>query len=98
MSLVSYTASRGASSSPIPPQYRRRVIGTSHDGPAWTAAVRLLRGAALNAVAHAHVRKSVTSDAVGTTVIDTVGELDRRSLHVLAVVHGILLRASKQDQ
>ena len=96
ISLVQYNTSRAASS-PIP-QYRRRIIGTAHDGPAWTRAVGMLRGAALNAVAHACNRKSVTADAVGTTVIDTIGELDKRSLHVLAVVYGVLLRASKHDQ
>ena len=96
MSLVHYNTPRAASS-PIP-QYRRPIIGTTHDGPAWTAAVRLLQGAALNAVAHARAHKWVTADAVGTTIIDTVSELDKRSLHVLAVVHGVLLRASRHDQ
>jgi hypothetical protein len=83
---------------------RCRVTGTRHDGPAWTAAVRVLRAAVVNAVGHAGVRRSATSKStdvdvtdVGVDIIDNIALLDTKSLHVLSVVFGMLLRASRQD-
>jgi hypothetical protein len=97
--LITYT--NGDRPTSIPARrhpVRRRLTGTAHQGPRWTNAVRILRVATQNAVEHAGWRRSATADQVGTTLIDTIGELDPPSLHVLAVVHGILLRSvQKRD-
>ncbi len=93
MTLATYTTPRAATS---PFLRKRHVTGTRHDGPAWTAAVRVLRAAVANAVEHARARRSVTSNSVGDDVIDSIAQLDAKSLHVLAVVSGMLVRASKQ--
>jgi hypothetical protein len=74
----------------------RRLMGTTHRGPSWVNAVRILRVATQNAVEQAGWQQYATADAVGTSIIDTLGELDSRALHVLAVVHAILVRASSK--
>ena len=91
MTLAVYT--NGSSSST---HLHRRLTGTAHRGPAWVSAVRVLRSAVQNAVEHAEPRRSVTADQVGTDIIDRIGELDGRSLHVLAVMFGVLVRASQR--
>lgn len=93
MTLAIYTNRTRSSTHP-----RRRLVGTAHSGPAWTAAVGVLRSAIQNAVTHAGWRKSVTADRVGTTIIDQIGELDGKSLNVLAVVFSILVRNSQHNQ
>jgi hypothetical protein len=96
MTLTTYTTGTQPSTTPTT---RRRLVGTSHSGPSWTNAVRVLRAATENAVAHTPCcRHSVTADRVGTAAIDAVGELDARSLHVLLVVLSILVRASQRRQ
>jgi hypothetical protein len=92
MVLAVYT--NGSPSSTHP---RRRLAGTAHRGPAWVSAVRVLRSAVQNALEHAGPHRSATADQVGTDVIDHIGELDERSLHVLAVTFGVLVRASQRD-
>jgi len=60
--------------------------------------VRVLRAAVTNAVEHAGVRRSVTSNSIGVDVIDNITRLDAKSLHVLALVFAMLIRASRRDQ
>jgi hypothetical protein len=94
MTLISYQ------NDPSPSTYlrrrRRRLTGTRHSGPEWTCAVGVLRSATHNALNHAGWRRSVTTDQVGTDIIDRIGELNGPALHVLAVVFGILVRASRR--
>jgi hypothetical protein len=75
-----------------PSTRRRRLTGTAHRGPRWISAVRILRLATQNAVQHAGWHRSATTDQVGTTIIDRIGELDAKALHVLAVVFAMLVR------
>lgn len=96
MTLASYT--NGTSPSTASIHRRRRLFGTAHAGPAWTSAVRVLRSATQNAVEHAGWRRSCAADRVGTVIIDQIGELDAKALHVLAVVFAILVRNSKHNQ
>jgi hypothetical protein len=93
MSLAT-TYTNGKSRATVP----HRLPGVKHKGPHWVASVQVLRSAIHNAREHAGWRSSATPDTVGTVIIDTIGELDSRALHVLAVTHGILVRASKRDQ
>ena len=93
MTLAVYTNSHRPST-----HLRRRLVGTTHTGPAWTSAVRVLRAAIPNAVEHAGWRRSITADQVGTTIIDRIGELDGKALHVLAVVFSILVRNSHHNR
>ena len=88
MTLLTYT-NGNAHTSP------RRLTGTAHLGSHWTTAVRVLRSAALAAVEHAGCRQSATVDRVGGEIIDHLGELDSRALHVLQVVFAVLVRASR---
>ena len=74
---------------------RRKSVGTRHDGPLWTQAVRDLRRAAKNAVRLASWRPDCTPDSVGIGIIETSDQLHPGSLHVLALVNSILVRASK---
>ena len=75
----------GRRPSSVPTHLHRRplIVGSAHSGPHWTNAVRILRSATQNAVVHAGWRRSITTDHVGTTIIDGIGELDGKSLHVL---------------
>ena len=77
---------------------RRRLVGTAHRGPHWVNAVRILRSATQNAVEHAGWRRSATANEVGSTIIDGIGELDGKCLHVLDVVFSILTRTSQHNQ
>ena len=95
MTLAVY--SNGRAPSITSPNRRRRLIGTAHSGPHWVNAVRLLRSATQNAVAHAGWRRSVTADRVGDEIIDGIRELDGKALHVLAVVFSILVRTSQHN-
>ena len=79
------------------PARRHRLTGTVHRGPHWTSAVRVLRVAVQNAVEHAWAPRSANADFVGTQVIDQIGELDAKSLHVLAVTFAVLVRASRRN-
>lgn len=94
MSLATYSNARAATS-PLP-QHRCRVTGTRHEGPAWTATVRVLRAAVTNAAEHASTRRSVND--VGVDIIDSIGLLEPKALHVLALVFGMLVRLSERDQ
>ena len=92
MTLAIYTNGNRPSTHP-----RRRLVGTAHRGPHWTSAVRVLRTALQNAVEHAWNPRSATADFVGTQIIDQIGELDGKSLHVLAVAFSILVRNSQHN-
>ena len=85
MTLAVYTNGNRPSTHP-----RRRLTGTAHRGPHRVNAVRILRSATQNAVEHAGWRRSATANEVGSTIIDGIGELDGKCLHVLAVVFAIL--------
>jgi hypothetical protein len=73
-----------------------RLPGTAHRGPEWKSAVGILRTALQNAVTHVNWPSSVTADQIGMRVIDHINELDNRALRVLAIVLGILVRASRK--
>ena len=95
--LITYTNGDRPTSMPARRHLaRHRPVGTAHRGPNWVNAVRVLRSATQNAVAHAGWRRSATADQVGVAIIDTLGELDPATLHVLAVVHSILLRSAQR--
>jgi hypothetical protein len=91
MTLTVYTNSNS------PSTHRRRLTGTAHRGPHWVNAVHILRSATQNATAHAERSRSATANQVGSDIIDRIGELDAKALHVLAVVFGILVRGSQRD-
>ena len=95
MTLVTYT--NGPSPSTAHP-HRRRLTGTAHRGPGWVNAVHCLRAATQNALQHGGWRRSATinKDKVGLHIIDHIDELDTKALHVLAVVFGILVKASRK--
>lgn len=97
MTVVTYTNGHRPSTH-APVRRRRGLVGTAHSGPNWVNAVCILRSATQNAVSHAGWRRSVTTDAVGSTIIDGIGELDSKALHVLAVVFAILVRTSEHHQ
>jgi hypothetical protein len=92
LSLGVYTNGKSPSTQP-----RRRLTGTAHRGPHWVHAVHVLRAATHNAVELAGWRRSTTAEQVGSDIIDHIGELDAKTLHVLAVVFGVLVRASRRD-
>lgn len=92
MTLAVYTNGNSPST-----RLHRRLTGTAHRGPHWVHAVQVLRAALHNAVEHAGWRRSATADQVGSDIIDHIGELDAKALHVLAVVFGVLVRASRRD-
>jgi hypothetical protein len=94
MTTLTYTNSNAPSTGRV---HHKRLTGTAHAGPHWVNAVRVLRTATENAVAHAGQRRSATPDRVGSDIIDQVGELDPKSLHVLAMVFGMIVRASRRD-
>ena len=50
-----------------------------------------------NAVQNADWRQSATTDQVGTTIIDRIGELDAKALHVLAMVFAMLVRMPRRN-
>jgi hypothetical protein len=82
---------------PLPRRRRLDGQGTAHAGRQWTAAVRCIRSAVLAARMHAPVRR-VTSDQLAERIIDSLRELDRRELTVMASVLGDLIRAARRDQ
>jgi hypothetical protein len=77
--------------------HRLHLPGTPHRGPEWKSAVGILRTALTNAVTHVNWRSSLTADQVGMRVLDHIGELDSRALRILAIVLGILVKASRKD-
>lgn len=77
-----------------PSIHHHRLTGTAHRGPNWVSAVHVLRAATQNAVEHARWCRSATANQVGSNIIDRIEELDSKALHVLAVVFGILIKAS----
>jgi hypothetical protein len=95
MTLATYT--NGSQPSTTAPR-RRRLTGTAHRGPNWVNGVRILRAATLNAVEHAGWRRSATADEVGSAIIDQIGELDGRALHVLSFVFSVLIRNAQSNQ
>jgi hypothetical protein len=94
MTVVSYTNNGGPSTVG---RARRKLVGTCHHGAHWTNAVHVLRAAIQNGVGHASPRRSATPDQVGSDIIDRIGELDARSLHVLALTFAMLVKASRRD-
>ncbi len=76
----------------------RRLTGTAHKGPRWISAARLLRSATQNTIEYADWRSSHSVDEIGTKLIDQLGELDQRCLHVLAFVLGVLVRESRKNR
>ena len=78
---------------PARPAPQRKLPG--HEGPAWTKAVRKLRKAVLTAVDCASWRDD-TPDTVGLGIIETLDKHHSGSLHVLAVVNSILVKASRR--
>jgi hypothetical protein len=78
---------------------RRRSFGTAHAGSGWTNAVRLLRAAIHIALQNGTLwrRSSITTNTVGSAIIDSIGELDRASVNVLAIVFATLLKASRDE-
>jgi hypothetical protein len=75
---------------------QRKLPGTRHEGSEWTDVVRELRKITQKAARKATWRINVTPDAVGSGIIDTLDELHPGSLHVLAVVNAILVKASQR--
>jgi hypothetical protein len=80
-----------------PTRRSRRHMGTPHRGPTWKSAVGLLRIAVRNTVEHVDWRPGLTADDVGLRILDHIAKLDARSLRVLAIVFGILVRASDRN-
>jgi hypothetical protein len=78
------------------PPGKRHLMGTRHDGPEWTDAVRNLRRAVLKAVNLASWRNDTTPDSVGMPILDHLDDYHPGSLHVLALVDAILVKASSR--
>jgi hypothetical protein len=74
---------------------RRKLPGTRLDGPEWTDCVRDVRRIVQRA-ARISWRPDANPDDVGISIIDHLDELDPGSLHVLAVVNAILVKASRR--
>jgi hypothetical protein len=68
--------------------------GTAHRGEAWTQQVRLLR--VLLETTHCQCPQGVQADAdaVGLDIIEHLGELDPKAVHVLRTVFATLHRLS----
>ena len=95
MVLALYTNGDRAST---PSDHHHLPFGTAHAGPGWTNAVRLLRAAIHIALQNGNWRRSsVTTNTVGSAIIDSIGELDRASVNVLAIVFATLLKASRDE-
>lgn len=78
---------------------RRSHFGITHNVPEWRAAAAVLRAAINNALACAKPsRRPCTPNTVGDAVINTITHLDQRHLHTLAVIVGMLDRASRRNQ
>jgi len=92
MSLIQYTGNPQLAIRPS----RRKLTGTAHNVPGWTATARLLRAACIVALGHAP-RRNVSADQVGCDVIDNLHRLDNRGLYVLQVVVSLLVRAQEQE-
>lgn len=93
MTIINYDI-RQATSRPV----HRPSFGITHNEPEWRAAAAVLRAAIGNALACAKPsRRSCTPDTVGDAVIDVISRLDRRQLHTLAVIVGMLDRASRSN-
>ena len=75
--------------------YRATGLGTRPNYPGWQV-VRLLR-AAIAAAREAAPSGGggPTTTQLGDAIIDRIGELSTRDLHILAVVFGVLLRAKR---
>jgi hypothetical protein len=78
---------------PLPRRRRLDGLGTAHAGRQWTAAVRCIRPARM----HAPDRR-VTPDQLAERIIDSLRELDRRDLTVMASVLGDPIRAARCDR
>lgn len=95
MTLLYYTNDKPhATGFPAP---RRKVTGTRRNHAGWKPAVHLLRASVHNALDQVQVRKGDNVNAVGTEVLDHINQLNAASLHVLAVVTGMLARASRNS-
>ena len=76
--------------------YRATGLGTRPNYPGWPQAVRLLRAAIAAAREAAPSGDGgPTTTQLGDAIIDRIGELSTRDLHILAVVFGVLLRAKR---
>ena len=94
MTLVTYSNGPRPSTTPVH-RRRHKTTGTAHIGPDWVSVVRILRLVIRSAVTQAPWGRS-TAD-VGAEIAERAHELGSKSLHVLAVVFGILTR-SKRNQ
>jgi hypothetical protein len=78
----------------VPSEYPKHRKVTRHDGPEYVLAVQGARAAINSLLWHARPRQSVTADSVGDAVIEAVPHFNTRELHALAVIVGMLERAS----
>jgi hypothetical protein len=75
---------------------RRKLVGTRHEGPEWTRAVRDLRKAIKAVANRASWRPDTTADSVGIPILESLDDLNPGSLHVLELVNAILVRNSQR--
>jgi hypothetical protein len=75
---------------------QRKLTGTRPEGPEWARVVKRLRSATLAAASKASWRPGTTPDSVGVPIIETLPDLHPGAQHVLALVHGFLLKASRR--
>jgi hypothetical protein len=81
---------------PLPihrPRRRPRVVEPVHSD--WILAARALKATIHAARKNAGRRKATTADSLGFEIIDRIGELGPRDLHVLALTFSVLLRAGR---
>lgn len=94
MTLTTSTYTNGRPQTTAVPPRHPKITGTRHDDPEYVLAVQGARAAINNLLWHARPRQSVTADGVGDAVIEAVAHFNTRKLHALAVVVGMLERAS----
>jgi len=81
---------------PARPALQRKLPGPRHEGREWDRAVKRLRSATRDAVSKACWRTDYTPDSVGVSIIEHLSELHPGALHVLSLVTGILIKASRR--
>ena len=81
---------------PARPALQRKLPAPRHEGPEWDRAVKRLRSATKDAVSKACWRTDCTPDSVGVPIIEHLSELHPGALHVLSLVAGILIKASRR--
>jgi hypothetical protein len=72
------------------------LVGTGRRGPGWALAVRAIRVGIDGAWDRAGWRKDLNANAVADLIIENINVLDRRAVHVLAVVLTLLVRKSQR--